>query len=219
MLWAMSDATFSPDDFQQLCDELAARDGDLAAIIQAYGYPPFWTRPNSYESLVQIILEQQVSLASAKAALEKLRTRVGDITPANVAALTDEDFRAAYFSRQKTAYVKHLTEQILKQHLDIAGLAALSNEAIRQRLIQLKGVGNWTIDVYLILVLHRVDFFPIGDIAAVNALKMVKKLPKDAAVAEVAQVAAQWQPYRSVGTMLLWHYYLSSRARPAKLPR
>jgi DNA-3-methyladenine glycosylase II len=218
MLLAMSDATFSPDDFQQLCDDLASRDADLSDIIREYGYPPFWALPNSYETLVQIILEQQVSLASAKAALEKLRTRVGDITPENVAVLTDEDFRAAYFSRQKTVYVKHLTEQILNQRLDIAGLEALSNEAIRQRLVQLKGVGNWTIDVYLILVLHRADFFPIGDIAAVNALKMVKKLAKDAPVAEVVQVAAQWQPYRSVGTMLLWHYYLSSRARPTTKP-
>ena len=122
ILFSVSNDTFSTDDFQRLCNELASKDTDLSFVVQTYGYPPLWSRPNSYETLVQIILEQQVSLASAKAALEKLRTRVKDITPENVALLTDEEFRAAYFSRQKTAYVKDLTERILSKQLDIGAL-------------------------------------------------------------------------------------------------
>jgi DNA-3-methyladenine glycosylase II len=211
ILFAVSNDTFSADDFQRLCDELASKDPDLSFVVQTYGYPPLWSRSNSYETLVQIILEQQVSLASARAALEKLRTRVKDITPENVALLTDEEFRAAYFSRQKTSYVKDLTERILSKQLDIGALAALSNDEIRQRLLQVKGIGHWTIDVYLILVLHRADFFPLGDLAAVNALRLLKNLPKGAPHEKLLDMTMQWQPYRSVGTMLLWHYYLSSR--------
>jgi DNA-3-methyladenine glycosylase II len=207
----VSNDTFSSDDFQRRCDMLASRDADLSFVLQTYGYPPLWSRSNSYETLVQIILEQQVSLASAKAALEKLRIRVRDITPENVALLSDEEFRAAYFSRQKTSYVRHLTEQILQKQLDIAALETLSNDEIRRRLMQVKGIGNWTIDVYLILVLHRADFFPVGDLAAVNALKLLKNLPKDSATDELLMITAKWQPYRSIGTMLLWHYYLSLR--------
>jgi DNA-3-methyladenine glycosylase II len=205
------------DSLPMLCDTLAQSDNDLALILHTYGYPPFWDRPNTYETLVHIILEQQVSLASARAALEKLRAKVGEITPENVSKLSDEELREAYFSRQKAAYVKHLTQQILDKHLNLRALEGLPNDKIRETLIKLNGVGNWTVDVYLILVLHRADFFPLGDIAAVNALKDVKHLPKDTPRERIVAVTEQWKPYRTVATMMLWHHYLSSRARNARI--
>jgi DNA-3-methyladenine glycosylase II len=208
----LPEPTFTAADLPGLCDKVASLDPDLQRIVDEYGYPEFWNRPNTFESLVWFILEQQVSLASAKAALEKLRDRVSAITPANVLALTDEELRAVYFSRQKTAYVRGLAQEMENGNLDLASLESLTESTIRKRLIRLNGVGNWTVDVYLIIVLHRLDLFPAGDLAAVNGLKELKGLPRATPVAELMTATQLWAPYRTIGTMLVWHRYLARRA-------
>src|SRR6187402_471372 len=208
--------SFNQSSYNAICDELAAADVDLSLIIQTHGYPPLWSRPNTFETLVHIVLEQQVSLASALSALNKLRERVQELTPARVLLLTDEEFRACYCSRQKTAYIKYLAEALLSGQINLDELEHLPDDDIRAKLITLKGIGHWTIDVYLMFVLQRADIFPVGDLAAVNALKRVKGLPASTPKEEVAAGAAQWQPYRTVATMLLWHYYLSASKKEIK---
>ena len=104
---------FTSDNYKSICDQLASSDPELQKIIDAHGYPPFWSRPNSFESLVHIILEQQVSLASALSALNKLKERVQELTPARILLLTDEEMRACYVSRQKSSYIKYLAEALL----------------------------------------------------------------------------------------------------------
>ncbi len=203
---------FSKSNFHTICDQLASQDADLASIITAYGYPPMWSRPNTFETLVHIILEQQVSLASALSALNKLKERVQELTPSRLLLLTDEEMRACYCSRQKTIYIKYLAEALLSGQLNLIELEHLPNDTIRAKLITLKGIGNWTIDVYLMFVLQRADIFPVGDLAAVNALKRVKGLATSTSKEEIIEIAAQWQPYRTVASMLLWHYYLSQLA-------
>ncbi len=201
---------FNSSNYHSLCDTLAQQDSHLKHIIDTYGYPPMWSRPNTFESLVHIILEQQVSLASALSALNKLRDHVQQITPARVLLLTDEEFRACYCSRQKTAYIKYLAEAILSGQIDLDAFKTMPDDEIRSQLTMLKGIGNWTVDVYLMFVLQRADIFPIGDLAAVNALKRVKELPAQTTREEIVDLAAQWKPYRTVATMMLWHYYLSA---------
>lgn len=201
---------FNQSNFHSICDELASADADLANIINTHGYPPLWSRPNTFETLVHIILEQQVSLASALSALNKLRERIQDITPARVLLLTDEEFKACYFSRQKTTYTKYLAEAIISGQINLAELEKLPDEVIRAKLTALKGIGNWTADVYLMFVLQHADIFPVGDLAAVNALKRVKALPKETPREELLAVTERWAPYRTVASMILWHYYLSS---------
>jgi DNA-3-methyladenine glycosylase II len=203
-------AQFNQSNYHTICDKLAVIDPELAPIIQNHGYPPLWSRPNTFESLVHIILEQQVSLASALSALNKLRERVQEITPARVLLLTDEEFRACYCSRQKTAYIKYLAEALLSGQINLAEFEHLPDDEIRAQLITLKGIGHWTIDVYLMFVLQRADIFPIGDLAAVNALKRIKGLPASTTKEEVMTIAEKWLPYRTVATMLLWHFYLSA---------
>ncbi|GAA4332922.1 DNA-3-methyladenine glycosylase [Mucilaginibacter gynuensis] len=210
--------TFNLSTFHTICDELAAADADLAGIIDIYGYPPMWSRPNTFETLVHIILEQQVSLASALSALNKLRERIQEITPARVLLLTDEELKACYFSRQKTAYTRYLAEALLSKLIDLEELAALPNDEIRSKLTALKGIGNWTVDVYLMFVLQRADIFPIGDLAAVNALKKVKNIPAGTSKEELAAIAKAWQPYQTVATMLLWHWYLKGRNPAVPFP-
>jgi DNA-3-methyladenine glycosylase II len=206
---------FTKTNYQAICDELASADPDLQKIIDTHGYPPFWSRPNSFESLVHIILEQQVSLASALSALNKLKEKVQELTPARVLLLTDEEFRACYCSRQKTSYIKYLAEALLSRQLKLEEFHELPDDEIRAQLVALKGIGNWTADVYLMFSLQRADIFPIGDLAAVNALKRVKQLPAETTTEEMLKITEQWKPYRTIAAMLLWHYYLSA-PRPIK---
>jgi DNA-3-methyladenine glycosylase II len=209
---------FTQSNYHQICDELAATDTDLAAIIQAHGYPPLWSRPNTFETLVHIILEQQVSLTSALSALNKLKERVPELTPARVLLLTDEEFRACYCSRQKTAYIKYLAEALVSGQINLQSFEQLPDDEIRAQLVSLKGIGNWTVDVYLMFVLQRADLFPVGDLAAVNALKRLKGLPAGTPREKIITIATQWQPYRTVATMILWHHYLSAPISKKKLP-
>ncbi|GAB3923001.1 DNA-3-methyladenine glycosylase [Mucilaginibacter myungsuensis] len=169
-----------------------------------------WSRPNTFESLVHIILEQQVSLASALSVLNKLRERLTKITPKGVLELSDEELKACYFSRQKTAYVRYLAEAIINVNIDLKAFETMADDDVRAKLVSLKGIGNWTVDVYLMFVLQRADIFPAGDLAAVNAFKRLKGLPAAITREELIALAEQWRPNRSVATMILWHYYLST---------
>ncbi|WP_316806719.1 DNA-3-methyladenine glycosylase 2 family protein [Pedobacter agri] len=206
---------FSADNFHQLCNLLAEKDDDLAFILEQYGYPPFWSRPNNFESLVHIILEQQVSLASALAALNKLKAKIGEITPTKFLELSTDELRACYFSRQKTIYVRDLAEKLVSGRLDLLLLERFSDIEIRAQLKEVKGIGDWTVDIYLIFILHHTDVFPTGDLAAVNALKSLKRLPKETAKEDLLMRILHWKPYRTIGLMMLWHYYLEKR-KPLK---
>jgi DNA-3-methyladenine glycosylase II len=206
-------ATFNKENFHKICDQLAKQDKELNEILRAHGYPPMWTRENNFETIVHIILEQQVSLASALAALNKLKEKLKQITPGRILGLTDEEMRACYVSRQKSIYIRGLAEAIEKGEIDLKKISKLSNEEVREKLIVLKGIGNWTIDVYLMFALQRTDLFPIGDLAAVNALKRVKRLAKDISKEDLLKISDTWSPFRTVATMILWHYYLSNTGK------
>lgn len=202
---------FDQSNFHSLCNTLAKKDKELKQILKTYGYPPLWSRPNTFESLIHIILEQQVSLASALATLNKLKEKIKDVTPANLLKLTDEELRACYFSRQKTIYARHLAESILNGNISLKKMERMNDDDIRMQLTSIKGIGNWTVDIYLIFILQHADVFPLGDLAAVNALKFLKKLPTKTEKKELLILAKKWQPYRTIAVMMLWHFYLEER--------
>ena len=202
---------FTSDNFQQLCNELAERDAIFKNILQQHSYPPMWTRSASFATLIHIVLEQQVSLASAKAAFNKLKEKLGTITPSNLLQLTDEELKACYFSRQKTVYARHLAEAFISKKIQLKKLTASHDEDVRNTLKQIKGIGDWTADVYLMFALQRTDIFPIGDLAMVNALKEVKQLPAGTSKTDMLLLAEPWRPYRSIAAMMLWHHYLKTR--------
>lgn len=209
-------STFTESNFTQHCDLVAATDVHLKAIIDEHGYPPFWSRTPGFATMVHIILEQQVSLASAKAAFLKLQEKIGHITPHKVLQLTDEELKACYFSRQKITYTRHLAAAVSSGVLDLEALAGMDNDSIRAALKQLKGVGDWTVDVFLMMALHRTDVFPHGDIALLKSIKEVKGLPADTPKAALLQIADTWKPYRTVAAYLLWHAYLERRKPKSK---
>jgi DNA-3-methyladenine glycosylase II len=205
--------TFNKKNFTSLCDALAATDADLRLVIQQYGYPPLWKRAASFETLIHIILEQQVSLASALAALNKLKEKIADITPQNILALSDEELRACYFSRQKMGYARHLAEVIISEDFNLDDFPTLDNEAVKARLTKIKGIGNWSTDIYLMMVLNRCDIFPLGDIALLTSVKEIKRLPAQTSKEAIALIAEKWKPYQSVAAYILWHSYLCKRGR------
>jgi DNA-3-methyladenine glycosylase II len=202
---------FNEDNFISLCNKLAKKDKELKAIIKQHGHPPMWVRPATFQSLILFILEQQVSLASAYAAFKKLKQKIGFVTPSKILQLTDAELRACYFSRQKIIYARELANAIRNKQLNLKKLHTSHEDEIRQELKKIKGIGDWTVDVYLMHALQRTDLFPLGDIALVNSLKEVKQLPKDISKEKMLEIAEPWRPYRTIASMILWHAYIQKR--------
>ena len=207
----MSTATFGEADLARICRQLAKKDPHIKTIIAEHGYPPLWSRNASFETLVHIILEQQVSLASAKAALVKLKEKIGAVTPKKLLLLSDEELKACYFSRQKIVYTRCLANAIETGELSIKKIQTLPDEEVRATLTQLKGIGNWTVDVFLMMVLHRTDLFPTGDIALMNSVRYVKQLPAHTTKEEILALAEAWRPNRTVAAFLFWHAYIKRK--------
>lgn len=205
------ESSFSHTDFHTHCDHLAKLDPDLKNCLAQYGYPPLWTRKPSFETLIHIILEQQVSLASARSALLQLKKKIGLVTAVKLSQLSDADLKACYFSRQKIVYARHLSEAVISGKLVIRDLAKFSNDEVRNRLTSIKGIGNWTTDVYLMMVLHRNDLFPVGDLALMQSVRHVKQLPQHSTRDEILAMSERWQPYRTVAAFLCWHAYIQRK--------
>lgn len=195
---------------QTAIDFLTKKDKIFSKIIEIYGLPAIPSRPQGFETLTLLILEQQVSINSAKATYNRLKLQVKEFQPANLFALSDQDFRNCGVSTQKTKYIKCLAEAILEKTIDVESFTSKSAETVREELIKIKGIGNWTIDVYLMFSLQKEDIIPLGDIAVVNTMKELL----DIHTKEEMEIYAQnWQPYRSMATYFLWHYYLRKRNR------
>ena len=197
--------------------DLAARDARLARVVAAFGPPPLWAREPGFPTLLYIILEQQVSLASARAAFDRLSALASPLTPGRFLALDDVTLKAAGFSRQKVRYGRALATAILAGRLDLAGLERLDDDAVRAELTQVVGIGRWTADIYLLMALRRPDIWPVGDLALIAAAREVLELPQTPQADEWVGLSAAWQPWRAVAARILWHHYLS-RARTRRTP-
>ena len=202
--------TLTSTSLRRFSKVLADSDQYLARIYEAYGPPPLWDREPGFATLLNIILEQQVSLASAKACFDKLTNHLGGVTPEGLLALNDAELKRIGFSRQKAAYGRHLSEAVIEKRIDFEGLHRLTNAQVKSELIKLKGVGEWTSDIYLIMALLRPDVMPRGDIALHTAWHELSGEPRPTSD-EFLVIAERWKPYRSVAARLLWHFYLSER--------
>lgn len=202
---------FSRDNYREYCSRLVEKDEKIEAVVHQYGYPQFRERQAGFEGLVRIILEQQVSLASALAVLKKLKMQVASVTPEHILSLDDGGFKAAGFSRQKQRYVRLLASEIIHGGLDLAALPLLPDEQVRNRLISVTGIGRWTCDTYLLLCLRRLDIFPAGDLALVKSMEENGFLKPAALKKEVEKNARHYRPYRSIFAVLMWHAYIKKR--------
>lgn len=188
---------------------LAALEPRFGAVIDRFGYPPLWDRTPGFATLVLMILEQQVSLASARAAFDRLTASLGEVTPAGVLMLSDAEMKAIGFSRQKARYARILAGEIRSGRLDPDALESLSDDAVHAVLTSITGIGPWTAAVYTLMVLRRPDVWPPSDIALAAAAADLFDLPERPTSDALQQMAVAWAPYRSTAARLLWHHYLS----------
>jgi DNA-3-methyladenine glycosylase II len=199
--------------FAHAARQLSERDGDVAAVIKNYGLPPLWTRDPGFPTLVYIILEQQVSLASARALYQRLQDAVRPFTPGRFLKLTEAEMRQLGFSRQKAHYTRLLAEAIHRKQFALHKLHELEDELAREQLMSLKGIGSWTADIYLLSALRRPDIWPVGDLALATAVQEVKRLRKRPSPERLEKMSAPWRPWRAVAARLFWHAYLCKRGQ------
>ena len=182
----------------------------FSKIKDTYGIPLNWKRPQGFVSLSRIILEQQVSLASAEAHFKKLNNYLPEFSPAEILKLNDKEMRACQISRQKAKYLRALSQTVLNNELDFNKLPKLYPEEVRKKLTSIKGIGNWTTDIYLMFCLQSKDIFPLGDIALITTIKELTKVKTKEGIIRLTQ---KWKPLRSLAAYFLWYYYLKKRKR------
>ena len=188
---------------------LATRDKHLAFILKRLGPPPLWARRPGFSTLIKIILEQQVSLASAASIFSRLKTNVVPFRPARMIELGELHLKSLGLTRQKTAYCLHLAQSLQDKRLNLSQLSGMSDAEAKSILMGLKGIGSWSADVYLLMALLRADIWPASDLALAIAVTKLKRLPQRPDSNELAKMAEAWQPYRSVAARMLWQYYLA----------
>jgi DNA-3-methyladenine glycosylase II len=188
---------------------LARRDRDLAAILKRHGPPPLWARPTGFATLVKIILEQQVSLASAAALFTRLQQNTVPFRPVRVLELGEAHLKSLGLTRQKTSYCLHLAESLVNKRLRLSQIARMSDAQAKAALMEIKGLGAWSADVYLLMALRRPDVWPVNDLALEIAFQKLKGLPRRPNANQLLQIAEAWRPYRSVAARMLWQYYLA----------
>jgi DNA-3-methyladenine glycosylase II len=190
---------------------LARRDKDLAAILARLGPPPLWARRPAFPTLVKIILEQQVSLASAASMFAWMKRNIVPFRPARMIELGEVHLKSLGLTRQKTAYCLHLAQSLADKRLRLSQLSRMSDAKAKVALMEVKGLGAWSADVYLLMALRRPDVWPLNDLALAVAITKLKQLTRRPNPAQLTEMAEAWRPYRSVAARMLWQYYLAER--------
>jgi len=187
---------------------LAGMDSDLAKLFKANGPPPLWSRPAGFETLIRIVLEQQVSLVSADAMYRRLKTNISSLTPESILGVGVNSLRDLGVTRQKSSYFINIAEAIKRGDLDLDGLSSVDDSTVICELTAIKGIGPWTARIYLLMALLRPDVWPVGDIALATAVKNMRGLSVRPTQEELTEIAEAWQPHRATAARMLWHYYL-----------
>lgn len=201
----------TPQLYRQALQELAEREPVFTRILAQYGPPPLWDRAGGFPTLLHIILEQQVSLASAAACFRKLCERVNPLTPAGFLELDDVELKQIGFSRQKTRYGRCLAQALLEKQLDLDALADMEPDLVYNALTSIKGIGRWTADIYLLMVLLHADIWPRGDLALAKAVQKGLNLQELPDTPRLEEMSAAWKPWRAVAARLFWFDYLGGK--------
>jgi len=189
---------------------LSNMDSDLTKVVEQLGHPPLWSREPGFGTLIHIILEQQVSLASAQSAFDKLNDAAGDeLTPKTFLSFSDSNLKEFGFSRQKAKYGRELSAALANETLSLDTLHRMDDSNARDTLMDIKGIGPWTANIYLLMALLRPDVWPSRDLAVKKAIGDIKDLNETPGTEEADEIALQWKPWRAVATRILWHHYLN----------
>src|SRR5688572_16485149 len=198
---------------------LSQRDPDPRSIFEKLGPPPLWARRPGFPTLVKIILEQQVSLASAASMFARLKRNIVPFQPARMLELGETHLKSLGLTRQKTAYCLHLAQSLTDKRLRLAQLSRMSDDEAKAALLALKGIGPWSADIYLLMALGRPDIWPANDLALAIAVTDLKRLNHRPGYKQLSEMAESWRPFRSIAARMLWQYYLARRiaARTARV--
>ena len=207
----MSPATLDEVSLSRAAKHLARRDKDLAFILKSYGPPPLWARKPGFSTLIQIILEQQVSLASAASMFARLKKNVVPFQPARMTELGETHLKSLGLTRQKTTYCLHLAQSLNDRHLNLSRLSRLDDTQAKAALMEIKGIGLWSADIYLLMALLRADIWPTNDLALAIAVTNLKQLKSRPNSNQLFGMAEAWRPFRSVAARMFWQYYLARR--------
>ncbi len=187
---------------------IALMDPDFDRTLTKHGLPPLWNREPGFETLVRIILEQQVSLASAEAMYQRLKKNINPLTPAAVIEAGEPFLRSFGVTRQKAGYFMNVAKAIQNGELHLDALGQESDDTAIEKLTSVKGIGQWTAKIYLLMALCRPDVWPVGDVALATAYKNLKGCSTRPSQVELSEIANAWRPHRATAARLLWHYYL-----------
>ena len=188
---------------------LAASDRRLASIYELQGVPPMWGRRPGFPTLLRIVLEQQVSLVSARSMFERLKSNIEPFTPEAFIESGEAYLRSLGVTRQKAHYCIQVARAFVDRRLN--GIGRMNDEDAHAALLGIKGVGPWTANIYLLMALRRPDVWPDGDVALATAVGKLRKMNTRPSFVELAKIAEAWRPYRSVAARMLWQYYLAER--------
>ncbi|SNC65965.1 DNA-3-methyladenine glycosylase II [Marinobacter sp. es.048] len=209
----MQQKTITDATLRMGVDVLAEKDPDLYEVRARLGYPPTWTRDPGFASLIHIILEQQVSIKAAATMFQRLASHLGSVTPKSVRKAGESELRRVGLTRQKSRYCVGLATRIANGELDLSRLATLDDAEGRSHLLDIPGLGPWTVDIYYMMALRRPDVWPQGDLALASAIQDIKSLDKRPTKDEQLDFAEQWAPWRAVAARMLWMHYLDARGQ------
>jgi len=209
----MQRKTITDETLRMGVDALAERDSDLCRIRDRLGYPPLWAREPGFASLVHIILEQQVSIKAAATMFQRLASHLGSVTPELVQKAGESELRQVGLTRQKARYCVELANRIAGGALELSKLDTLDDAQGRSHLLNIPGLGPWTVDVYYMMALRRANVWPQGDLALASAIQDIKQLEARPTRDEQLVFAEQWQPWRAVAARMLWMHYLEARGQ------
>ena len=203
----------TPEIIASAAQHLAQRDPHLALVLKQNGPPPLWARRPGFTTLIQIILEQQISLASAASMFRRLKENIAPFTPARFVELGEAYLRSLGLTRQKSGYCVHLAAAIVSHELRLKSLSSMPDSEARTELMRIKGLGSWSADIYLLMALKRPDIWPSGDVALISTVTKLKRLPTRPNADQLLRIAERWRPFRAVAARMLWHHYLQERKR------
>ena len=188
-------------------DDISTRDSDVADALKTFGYPAPRLRAAGFETFFSIVVSQQLSTHAASAIMGRARELLPELNAENVLELAEGQLREIGLSKQKVAYVEGLSRAVIAGDFVPEELADLDNETAIEKIVALKGFGSWSAEIYLMFSLQRTDVFPSGDLALLVALQKLKGLDQKPTPKQAQEIIAHWSPWRSVGSLFLWHYY------------
>ena len=198
----------TPADYARARRVLVKGDAVLAALIKRHGPCGLAAaqRTDHFSALVRAITNQQLSTKAAATIYARLAALMpsGTPTPEGLAGVTDAQLRGVGYSRQKIGYLRDLATHVLDGRLDLRTIHGLPDDEVITKLTEVKGIGRWSAEMFLMFRLHRPDVLPVGDLGIVNAIKVQYRLRKTPTPERIRRIGEAWKPYRSVACWYLW---------------